>query len=300
LGHEVLYICATDEHGTPAELAAQTAGVEVEQYCADMHEAQKYAGAQFKLSYDYFGRSSAKSNHALTQHFAHVLEEKGLIEERVSQQVYSNADGRFLPDRYVEGTCPNCGYEKARGDQCDSCGKLLDPIDLIEPYSAVSGSKDVEVRDTNHLYLKQSVLSDDLRKWVNAAEGWPPLATSIALKWLDEGLRDRSITRDLKWGIPVTNKDGSIREGFEGKVFYVWFDAPIEYIAATQDWAAENDADWESWWRTDKGANDVQYVQFMGKDNVAFHTRLLALALNCQCARRLGCRLYLGRIPRLG
>ena len=272
MGHDVLYICATDEHGTPAELAAQAAGVDVQTYCAQMHEAQRSAGAQFKLSYDYFGRSSAPSNHALTQHFAHVLEEKDLIEERVSQQVYSNADGRFLPDRYVEGTCPNCGFEKARGDQCDNCGKLLDPVDLIDPYSAVSGSKDVEVRDTNHLYLKQSVLSDDLRKWVNAAEGWPPLATSIALKWLDEGLRDRSITRDLKWGIPVTNKDGKIREGFEGKVFYVWFDAPIEYIAATQDWAVENNTEWESWWRTDKGAEDVQYVQFMGKDNVAFHT----------------------------
>lgn len=272
MGHDVLYICATDEHGTPAELAAQAAVMEVEAYCEQMHEAQKAAGEQFKLSYNYFGRSSAPSNHALTQHFAHVLEEKGLIEERVSQQVYSNADGRFLPDRYVEGTCPNCGFEKARGDQCDNCGKLLDPVDLIDPYSAVSGSKDVEVRDTNHLYLKQSALSDDLRRWVNAAEGWPPLATSIALKWLDEGLRDRSITRDLKWGIPVTNKDGSTREGFEGKVFYVWFDAPIEYIAATQDWADETGEDWEAWWRTDKGADDVQYVQFMGKDNVAFHT----------------------------
>ena len=272
MGHDVLYICATDEHGTPAELAAQAADMEVEAYCEKMHEAQKAAGAQFKLSYDYFGRSSAKSNHDLTQHFAHLLEEKGLIEERVSQQVYSNADGRFLPDRYVEGTCPNCGFEKARGDQCDSCGKLLDPIDLIDPYSAVSGSKDVEVRDTNHLYLKQSVLSEDLRKWVNAAQGWPPLATSIALKWLDEGLRDRSITRDLKWGIPVTDKSGKTREGFDGKVFYVWFDAPIEYIAATQDWAAETGGEWESWWRTDKGADDVQYVQFMGKDNVAFHT----------------------------
>lgn len=272
MGHDVLYICATDEHGTPAELAAQAAGMEVEAYCEQMHEAQKAAGEQFKLSYNYFGRSSAPSNHALTQHFAHVLEEKGLIEERVSQQVYSNADGRFLPDRYVEGTCPNCGFEKARGDQCDNCGKLLDPVDLIDPYSAVSGSKDVEVRDTNHLYLKQSALSGDLRRWVNAAEGWPPLATSIALKWLDEGLRDRSITRDLKWGVPVTNKDGSTREGFEGKVFYVWFDAPIEYIAATQDWADETGEDWEAWWRTDKGADDVQYVQFMGKDNVAFHT----------------------------
>ena len=272
LGHEVLYICATDEHGTPAELAAQIEGEETVAYCNAMHEAQKSAGDKFKLSYDYFGRSSSVSNHKLTQHFANILEEKGLIEERVSQQVYSNADGRFLPDRYVEGICPNCGFEKARGDQCDSCGKLLDPIDLIEPYSAVSGSKDVEIRDTNHLYLKQSSLSGDLLDWVNKSEGWPHLATSIAHKWLAEGLRDRSITRDLKWGIPVLNADGSAREGFEGKVFYVWFDAPIAYIAATQDWAEENGKDWKSWWRTDAGAEDTKYVQFMGKDNVAFHT----------------------------
>ena len=272
LGHEVLYICATDEHGTPAELAAQAAGMEVSEYCEAMHVAQKEAGANFKLSYDYFGRSSAPSNHALTQHFANVLEEKGLIEERTSQQVYSNADGRFLPDRYVEGTCPTCDFEKARGDQCDNCGRLLDPIDLINPYSAVSGSHDVEVRDTNHLYLKQSVMSDKLRNWVDASEGWPNLASSIAYKWLDEGLRDRAISRDLKWGIPVVDSDGKPREGFEEKVFYVWFDAPIEYIAATQDWAQETGAEWERWWRTDKGADDVKYVQFMGKDNVAFHT----------------------------
>lgn len=276
LGHDVLYICATDEHGTPAELAAQAEGIDVEAYCEKMHIAQAEAGANFKLSYDYFGRSSAKSNHALTQHFAHVLEANGLIEERTSRQVYSIADGRFLPDRYVEGTCPNCAFEKARGDQCDSCGKLLDPIDLIKPYSAVSGSHDVEVRETNHLFLKQSAMAPKLREWVNAATGWPPLAKSIAMKWLDEGLRDRAITRDLKWGIPVTNPDGSVRDGFEGKVFYVWFDAPIAYISATQDWAAETGSNWESWWRTDStvsgGADDVQYVQFMGKDNVAFHT----------------------------
>ncbi len=272
LGHEVLYICATDEHGTPAELAAQEAGVGVADYCAEMHAAQKAAGDNFKLSYDYFGRSSAPSNHTLTQHFAHVLQDNDLIEERTSQQVYSNADGRFLPDRYVEGTCPNCGFEKARGDQCDNCGKLLDPVDLINPYSAVSGSHDVEVRGTNHLYLRQSKMSDRLCAWIDGSEGWPPLATSIAYKWLDEGLRDRAITRDLKWGVPVTNKDGSAREGFETKVFYVWFDAPIAYIAATQDWAEQTGGDWERWWRTDKGAGDVQYVQFMGKDNVAFHT----------------------------
>ncbi len=271
-GHDVLYICATDEHGTPAELAAQEAGLPVAEYCAVMHEKQAAAGAQFDLSYDWFGRSSGEATAKLTQQFSAILERNGLIEARTSKQVYSNADGRYLPDRYVEGTCPNCGFEKARGDQCDNCGKLLDPIDLIDPYSAVSGSRDVEIRETEHLYLKQSALSNDLRQWVKSQTSWPPLATSIALKWLDEGLRDRSITRDLDWGIPVVDVDGNPRPGFEGKVYYVWFDAPIAYIGATQDWAEAKGEDWQGWWRTDKGADDVTYVQFMGKDNVAFHT----------------------------
>ncbi|MEE9273399.1 MAG: methionine--tRNA ligase [Robiginitomaculum sp.] len=271
MGHEVLYICATDEHGTPAELAANAAGLAVSEYCEKMHEAQKNAGVDFRLSYDYFGRSSTQSNHEMTQHLAHALEQEGLIEERISKQVYSVDDGRFLPDRYVEGTCPSCAFEKARGDQCDNCGRLLDPIDLIDSYSALSGSKNVEVRDTNHLYLKQSHMAERLRAWIDKSEGWPALATSIAYKWLDEGLHDRSITRDLSWGIPVAYK-GKVREGFENKVFYVWFDAPIEYISATKDWAAENNGNWESWWRTDNGADNVRYVEFMGKDNVAFHT----------------------------
>ena len=203
LGHEVLYICATDEHGTPAELAAAEAGQSVSDYCDQMHEAQKAAGANFKLSYDYFGRSSSEATRRLTQEFALALEANGFIEERTSQQVYSVADGRYLPDRYVEGTCPNCGFEAARGDQCDSCGKLLDPVDLINPYSAVSGSHDVEIRDTNHLYLKQSDMSGRLRDWVETHRAdWPALTTSIAMKWLDEGLRDRAITRDLSWGVP--------------------------------------------------------------------------------------------------
>ncbi len=273
LGHDVLYICATDEHGTPAELAAAEAGLSVSEYCDAMHAAQAEAGAAFKLSYDYFGRSSSESTQKLTQDFALALEENGFIEERTSKQVYSVADERYLPDRYVEGTCPNCAFESARGDQCDSCGKLLDPIDLIDPYSAVSGSRDVEIRDTNHLYLKQSDMSGRLREWVETHRAdWPVLTTSIAMKWLDEGLRDRSITRDLEWGIPVVNGDGNIRDGFDGKVFYVWFDAPIAYIGATQDWAEKTGGDWEQFWRTDKGADETRYVQFMGKDNVAFHT----------------------------
>ena len=271
-GHDVLFICATDEHGTPAELAAQDEGISVQAYCDRQYEVQREAGEGFSLSFDWFGRSSSTENKALTQHFAHVLEANGLIEERVSQQVYSVDDGRFLPDRYVEGTCPHCGFEKARGDQCDNCGRLLDPVDLINPYSSVSGGTNIEIRDTAHLFLLQSKLQDTIRDWVDASTTWPQLARSIALKWLDEGLRDRAITRDLSWGVPVTAPDGTPRPGFDDKVFYVWFDAPIEYIAATQEWAAASDQDWARWWRTDQGAEDVEYVQFMGKDNVAFHT----------------------------
>lgn len=270
-GHDVLFICATDEHGTPAELAAAEAGVSVQEYCDEQHDIQRKAGEGFGLSFDWFGRSSGPENAKLTQHFAEKLEGAGLIEERTSQQVYSVDDGRFLPDRYVEGICPHCDYEKARGDQCDNCGRLLDPIDLKEPYSAVSGSRNIEIRDTKHLFLLQAKMQDKIRAWVDDANEWPQLARSIAYKWLDEGLQDRAITRDLKWGVPVL-KDGAPRPGFEDKVFYVWFDAPIEYIGATQEWAGATGGDWESWWRNDKGADDVTYVQFMGKDNVAFHT----------------------------
>jgi methionyl-tRNA synthetase len=260
-GDEVLYICATDEHGTPAELAARKAGQDVADYCGEQHQLQKDAGAAFGLSFDHFGRSSSPQNHALTQHFAARLEENGYIEKVEEEQVYSKADERFLPDRYVEGTCPNCSFEKARGDQCDNCGKLLDPTDLIEPYSAISGSKDIELRKTTHLHLKQTKLEGEVRAWVDQHPDWPQLTKSIAYKWLDEGLRDRSITRDLFWGVPVPQ--------LEGKVFYVWFDAPIAYIASTEEHLG---TDYRRWWRDDEGAGDVRYVQFMGKDNVAFHT----------------------------
>lgn len=275
-GHEVLFLCATDEHGTPAELAAAKAGKPIEQYCAEMHQVQAEIARGFRLSFDHFGRSSSPQNHALTQHFAGRLADAGLINEVTEKQVYSNADGRFLPDRYIEGTCPNCGYDKARGDQCENCTKQLDPTDLIDPRSAVSGSTDLEVRETKHLYLRQSLLKDELDQWIDSKEDWPVLTTSIAKKWLHDGdgLRDRGITRDLDWGIPVRKGDQEW-PGMEGKVFYVWFDAPIEYIASAGEWAQANglsDADWQRWWRTDMGADDVRYTQFMGKDNVPFHT----------------------------
>ncbi|MEL6463505.1 MAG: methionine--tRNA ligase [Pseudomonadota bacterium] len=273
-GHEVLFLCATDEHGTPAELAAAKAGKPVAEYCAEMHAIQAEIAKGFRLSFDHFGRSSSPQNHALTQHFAGRLADADLIHEVTEQQVYSNADGRFLPDRYIEGTCPNCGYDKARGDQCENCTKQLEPTDLINPRSAVSGSTDLEVRETKHLYLRQSALKDDLGAWIDSKIDWPILTTSIAKKWLHdgEGLQDRGITRDLDWGIPVRRGDADW-PGMEGKVFYVWFDAPIEYIACAGEWAdAQGGADWERWWRTDKGAEDVRYTQFMGKDNVPFHT----------------------------
>ena len=273
MGHEVTYICATDEHGTPAELAAQAAGISVQEYCDEQYEIQRKAGEGFNLAFDWFGRTSRAANREVTQHFAQALEANGLIEERTSKQVYSVDDGRFLPDRYVEGTCPTCGFEKARGDQCDNCGRLLDPVDLIDPYSSVSGSKNIEIRETNHLYLLQAKMQDRIREWVNSkGKNWPNLAVSIANKWLDEGLIDRAITRDLSWGIDVTDANGNPRPGFEDKVFYVWFDAPIGYISSTQEWAEATGGDWEALWRTDKGADETEYVQFMGKDNVAFHT----------------------------
>ncbi|MFL4470601.1 methionine--tRNA ligase [Tateyamaria armeniaca] len=273
-GNEVLFLCATDEHGTPAELAAAKAGKPVDKYCAEMHQIQAEIAKGFGLSFDHFGRSSSPQNHALTQHFAGRLADAGLIREVSEKQVYSNADGRYLPDRYIEGTCPNCGYDRARGDQCENCTKQLDPTDLIDPRSAISGSTDLEVRETKHLYLRQSALKDDLDAWIDSKTDWPLLTTSIAKKWLHDGdgLQDRGITRDLDWGIPVRRGDADW-PGMEGKVFYVWFDAPIEYIACAGEWSeANDDADWERWWRTDKGADDVRYTQFMGKDNVPFHT----------------------------
>ncbi|MDG1168874.1 MAG: class I tRNA ligase family protein, partial [Sulfitobacter sp.] len=257
-GEEVLFLCATDEHGTPAELAAAKAGKPVEAYCAEMHEVQAEIAQGFGLSFDHFGRSSSVQNQKLTQHFAGVLADEGLIEEVTEKQVYSIADGRFLPDRYIEGTCPNCGFTSARGDQCDSCTKQLDPVDLIDARSTISGSTELEMRDTKHLFLRQSLMKDRLDAWINEKTDWPVLTTSIARKWLHDGdgLQDRGITRDLNWGVPVKRGDAEW-PGMEGKVFYVWFDAPIEYIACAQEWAdaaggANPEKEWARWWRIDQ------------------------------------------------
>ncbi len=274
IGHKVLFICATDEHGTPAELAAIEKKETVEKFCKNMWNIQKKIADDFFISFNYFGRSSSIKNHELTQHFATKLWENNFLEEVNEKQFYSIEDSRYLPDRYITGTCPSCGYEKARGDQCENCTKQLQPTDLINPSSTISGSKTLEIRETKHLYLKQSQLKNKLDEWISKKDDWPILTKSIAKKWLHnkEGLKDRGITRDLSWGVKV-KKNGKPWKGFENKVFYVWFDAPIAYIAATKEWSENNsNTEWEKWWITDKGADEVYYVQFMAKDNIPFHT----------------------------
>lgn len=276
-GHDVLYICATDEHGTPAELAAKAAGLPVAEFCARAHDAQKAVYDGFGLSFDYFGRTSSAQNIEITQHFARQLKANGFIEERSTRQVYSLADERFLPDRYIVGTCPFCGYEAARGDQCENCTRVLDPTDLLNPRSAVSGSTELEVRETTHLFLLQSKLEGEVEAFVaEAGKEWPVLVFDRP-QVADRGAARPGDHPRPGVGVPVP-ADVWPELAAEGKVFYVWFDAPIGYIGATKEWAdaagAGEERDWRSWWYgTDEdAAGGVRYTEFMAKDNVPFHT----------------------------
>lgn len=266
MGNEVLYICGTDEHGTASEVGALKENMPVEEYCNKYHERHKQTYKDFNLSFDYFGRSSSRQNQELTYHIFEKLDQNGFIEERTMKQIYCVDDQMFLADRYIVGTCPYCGYEKARGDQCENCTKVLEPTDLIDAKSTVSGSSNLEVRETKHLFLNLPKIEEKLVEWLKTKEAfWPDVAYSIAKKWLKEGLQPRCITRDLKWGFPVN------KEGYEGKVFYVWFDAPIGYIGITKQWSDEKpeERNWRDWWLD---AQDVRYVEFMGKDNVPYHS----------------------------
>ena len=263
-GHQVLFISGTDEHGTPAELSATQANLPVETYCKTMFETQQKIYEGFRLSFDYFGRSSSHKNHELTKKIFQKLDAEGLISERSVKQIFSVKDDRFLPDRYVIGQCPYCEYELARGDQCDGCGRLLEATELRSPRSAITPDSPLEIREAKHLYFSLSQLQARLEQWVNSCtDNWPPLTSGIAHKWFQEGLHDRCITRDIHWGIKVP------KEGYQEKVFYVWFDAPNAYVSMTQEWAETKSADWEEWWKNE--SNDIKYVQFMAKDNVPFH-----------------------------
>lgn len=265
-GEEVLYICGTDEHGTPSEVGASKENMPVADYCLKYHNLHAEMYKAFNLSFDYFGRTSSPQNEEIVMRIFHALEKNNLISEKTTKQVYSHEDGRYLPDSYVIGTCPYCGYEKAKGDQCENCTKVLDPTDLINPKSALSGSSNIEIRETKHLFLELPKMEAELNDWIETKKGlWPDIAYSIAKKWIKEGLQERGITRDLKWGFAVP------KEGFENKVFYVWFDAPIGYIGITKQWADEKpqERNYEDWWLN---ADNVIYTEFMGKDNIPFHT----------------------------
>ncbi|MFO1082695.1 MAG: methionine--tRNA ligase [Reyranellaceae bacterium] len=263
-GHEVLFLSGTDEHGTTSELAADAAGLPVDDWCARQHVRHAEIYRRFDLSFDHFSRTSGRANHRLTQALYHRLDRAGLIREGTVRQPWSPSDRRFLPDRYVVGTCPACGHGAARGDQCEACARLLDPEDLVAPRSALSGAGDIEFRESRHLFLRLSALQERLRDWIGSRRDWPPLVHSIARGWLAQGLEDRCITRDLSRGVPVP------RRGFEDKIFYVWFDAPIGYIAAAVEWSRQAPGrDWRRWWHRDE---DVRLLQFLAKDNVPFHT----------------------------
>ncbi len=258
-GRDVLYVCGADEHGTASEIGAMKENMPVEEYVDKYRAAHIDAVKNFNLSFDVYGRTHTQKHNDLIQSLFKRLDDQGMLVEKTSVQPYSIKDEMFLADRFVIGTCPRCGFDGAYGNECGKCGATLEPEQLINPHSAITKDSPVEMRETKHLYFKTSEMQDKLRAWIDSRRGWPKTALAIANKWLDEGLRDSPITRDLKWGIPVN------KPGYENKVFYVWFDAPWGYVSISQ---AAND-NWADWWH---GGDDVHYTQFMGKDNVSFHS----------------------------
>ncbi len=260
-GYESLYVCGTDEYGTATEIKAIEEKCSPQEICEKYYKIHKEIYEWFGIKFDYFGRTSTKKHTEIVQGIFTKLNENGYIVEEESEQYYDEKADMFLADRYIEGTCPFCEYAGARGDQCDKCGKLLRPDELKDPVSKISKSPLVK-RKTKHLYIDLPGIEKQLGKWIDksSSEGfWSENSTNIARSWLREGLKKRAITRDLKWGVPVP------LEGYENKVFYVWFDAPIGYISIT----ANLTDDWRKWWMN---PDEVRLYQFMGKDNVPFHT----------------------------
>ncbi|MEM5946976.1 methionine--tRNA ligase [Spirochaetia bacterium 38H-sp] len=267
-GYETLYICGTDEYGTATETRALEEGVSPRELCDKFHAIHTEVYKWFEIAFDKWGRTSTPEHTQITQDIFLKLDKAGYIKEKTITQLYSEKSEMFLADRYVHGTCPYCSYEDARGDQCENCGKLLDPTELINPRSAIDGSTPV-LKETRHLYIDLPALLPKLKEWIKKAsvEGrWATNAVKMTESWIRDGLHERCITRDLKWGVPVPKK------GFEGKVFYVWFDAPIGYISIT---ATLTDR-WKDWW---KNPDEVELYQFIGKDNIPFHTVIFPSSL---------------------
>jgi len=263
-GEDVLCVCGTDEHGTPAQISAMQEGMDVRQYVDKYYLIQKKIYEDFGLSFDYFGRTSSPENHGITRHLFLKLSENGLITEKETTQYYCEDEKMFLPDRFVAGTCPQCGSGDARGDQCENCTKLLDPTDLVDPRCNICGGGNITLKTSKHLFLNLPKMQEKISAWVESKTDWPRTSVSIARKWIKEGLRERSITRDMKWGIKVP------KAGYEDKVFYVWFDAPIGYIGISMEWAKSigRPDRWLEYWKNP----ETRLYQFMAKDNIPFHT----------------------------
>ncbi|MGE0792710.1 MAG: methionine--tRNA ligase [Candidatus Woesearchaeota archaeon] len=274
-GNNVLYICGADEHGTATETKAREENLTPKELCDKYNKIHNEIYKWFNISFDFFGRTSRDNHKKITQNIFKKVLENGFIKEDVIIQPYCEKCQTFLADRFVRGTCPHCGYENAGGDQCDECGKLLNPDELIKPKCKVDGSTPI-FKKTNHLFLELDKLQPQLEKWVEkqSKEGWwteNTIRTTNA--WFKEGLKPRAITRDLKWGIniPETAFEGKYKD----KVFYVWFDAPIGYISITDEWAEHNDSSWQDWWKNP----NVKLYQFMGKDNIPFHSIIFPATL---------------------
>lgn len=256
-----LFICGTDEYGTATETKALETGQTPRQLCDEFHVKHKAVYDWFEIGFDHFGRTSTPKQTEIVQDIFWKLHANGYLEERTTEQPYCEKHEAFLADRFVEGICPKCSYDDARGDQCDKCGSLLDPFELLKPRCKVDGAQPIP-RKTKHLFLSLNKLQPEVEEWFKKAEQegrWSDNGVSITKAWLKMGLEGRSITRDLKWGVPVP------LEGFENKVFYVWFDACIGYPSIT----AEYTDDWEKWW---KNPDEVTLCQFLGKDNTQFHS----------------------------
>ena len=262
-GAETVFVGATDENGTPTEVAALELGITPKELTDVLYTVHRDVYLWFEISYDYFSRTSSPVHHKTTQEFFLEVNKNGFVSEGVMRLPYCEKDRIFLPDRYVEGTCPVCGYEHARGDQCERCSTLLDPIQLIGPRCKVDGSVPV-FKDSKQLFLELGKVQDLLEDWIGSRRTWRPQVAALAQGWIKEGLKKRSITRDLRWGVPIP------LDGYRDKVFYVWFDAPIGYISATKEWAGRsgNEDSWKEFWLDP----ETKIYNFLGKDNIPFHT----------------------------
>ena len=261
-GKDVAYICGSDEHGVAIPMRAKKEGVSPQDIIDKYHGIIKQSFSDFGISFDNYSRTSSKIHHETASDFFTKLYKSGDFIEETSAQLYDAEANQFLADRFVVGTCPKCGFEESYGDQCENCGTSHNATDLINPKSAITGNVPT-VKETKHWFLPLDKHEAFLRKWIleGHKKDWKPNVYGQVKSWLEDGLRPRAVTRDLDWGIPVP------LEGAEGKVLYVWFDAPIGYISSTKEWAAREGKNWEDYWKKD----DTKLVHFIGKDNIVFH-----------------------------